>query len=111
MHSRCHAGGTRAAPKLIYPTSLRLVSCYDASVKRLGAYEAKTHLSRLLDEVERGETYTITKHGRPVALLVPAAGGSELTVAKAIAGLRRFRQGRRLDGIPLRELIGEDRRR
>ena len=43
-------------------------------MKRLGAYEAKTHLSRLLDEVEGGESFAITKHGRPVALLVPAAG-------------------------------------
>ena len=80
-------------------------------MKRLGAYEAKTHLSRLLDEVERGETFAITKHGRPVALLVPAAGGSDLSIKKAIAGLRRFRRGRKLQGVSLRELIAEDRRR
>ena len=80
-------------------------------MKRLGAYEAKTHLSRLLDEVERGETFAITKHGRPVALLVPAAGGSDLSISKAIAGLRRFRRGRKLAGVSLRELIAEDRRR
>ena len=80
-------------------------------MKRLGAYEAKTHLSRLLDEVEGGESFAITKHGRPVALLVPAAGGSQLSVAKAIAGLRRFRSGRRLGDVSLRELIAEDRRR
>ena len=80
-------------------------------MKRLGAYEAKTHLSRLLDEVERGQTYAITKHGRPVALLVPAAGGSDLSIAKAITGLRRFRKGRTLEGVSLRELIDEGRRR
>jgi prevent-host-death family protein len=77
----------------------------------MGAYEAKTHLSRLLDDVEAGESYAITKHGRPVALLVPAAGGSPLSVAKAITGLRRFRSGRRLGNVSLRELIAEDRRR
>jgi prevent-host-death family protein len=38
----------------------------------VGAYEAKTHLSALLDRVERGETVTITRKGRPVARLVPA---------------------------------------
>lgn len=38
-------------------------------MKTLGAYEAKTHLSRLLDEVERGEGFVITRHGRPVAVL------------------------------------------
>jgi prevent-host-death family protein len=80
-------------------------------MKRLGAYEAKTHLSRLLVEVEGGESFAITKHGRPVALLVPAAGGTQLSVSKAIAGLRRFRTGRRLGDISLRELITEDRRR
>jgi prevent-host-death family protein len=80
-------------------------------MKRLGAYEAKTHLSRLLDEVEGGESFAITKHGRPVALLVPAAGGTQLSVAKAIAGLRRFRRDRRLGDVSLRDLIAEDRRR
>lgn len=37
----------------------------------VGAYEAKTHLPRLLDEVEGGKTITITKHGREVARLIP----------------------------------------
>jgi prevent-host-death family protein len=36
-----------------------------------GAFDAKTHLSQLLDRVEKGERITITKHGRPVACLVP----------------------------------------
>ena len=38
----------------------------------IGAFEAKTHLSELLNRVEQGEHITITKHGRPVARLVPA---------------------------------------
>lgn len=37
----------------------------------VGAFEAKTHLSALLQKVEKGEVVTITKHGRPVARLVP----------------------------------------
>lgn len=37
----------------------------------MGAFEAKTHLSELLNRVEAGESVTITKHGRPVAQLVP----------------------------------------
>lgn len=37
----------------------------------VGAYEAKTHLARLLDRVARGETLTITRRGHPVARLVP----------------------------------------
>lgn len=42
-------------------------------VKEVGAFEAKTHLSRLLDEVAGGETIYITKHGKRVAELRPPA--------------------------------------
>jgi prevent-host-death family protein len=80
-------------------------------MKKLGAYEARTHLARLLDEVERGESYAITKHGRTVAILAPVRDGrTTLTVEKAIAGLRRFRRGRTLGGTTLRELIEDGRR-
>lgn len=37
----------------------------------VGAFEAKTQLSRLLEDVARGKIVTITKHGRPVAVLAP----------------------------------------
>ncbi len=40
-------------------------------IKKVGAYEAKTHLPALLKEVERGREIIITKHDRPVARLVP----------------------------------------
>lgn len=40
-------------------------------MENIGAYEAKTHLPRLLERVVRGESLTITRHGRPVARLVP----------------------------------------
>ena len=42
-------------------------------MERIGAYEAKTHLPKLLDRVAQGER-TITRHGKPVARLVPVAG-------------------------------------
>ena len=41
-------------------------------MRTIGAYDAKTHLPRLLDEVAAGESITITKHGRPVARRVQA---------------------------------------
>ncbi len=40
-------------------------------MRTVGAYEAKSHLSELLDEVAAGETITITKRGEPVAILSP----------------------------------------
>ncbi|MFY4731014.1 type II toxin-antitoxin system Phd/YefM family antitoxin, partial [Nitrospira sp. BLG_2] len=40
----------------------------------IGAFEAKTHLSALLERVSKGETITITRHGVPAAMLVPVEG-------------------------------------
>ena len=40
-------------------------------METIGAFEAKTHLPQLLERVARGESLTITKHGKPVARLVP----------------------------------------
>jgi prevent-host-death family protein len=39
----------------------------------INVYAAKTNLSRLLEQVERGEEIVITRHGKPVARLVPMA--------------------------------------
>jgi prevent-host-death family protein len=77
---------------------------------RVGAYEAKTHLSRLLDRVAKGERITITKHGLPVAVLMPAPGRDQRPPLEVIAELRRFRSGRTLGGTPLRDMIEEGRR-
>ena len=76
----------------------------------VGAFEAKTHLSHLLDQVERGETVVITRHGRPVARLVPVAGSSMDDRRQAIAQLKELRKGQTLGGLPLRELIDQGRR-
>ncbi|MEW6264357.1 MAG: type II toxin-antitoxin system prevent-host-death family antitoxin [Thermodesulfobacteriota bacterium] len=76
----------------------------------IGAYEAKTHLPRLLERVARGEKITITKHGAPVAVLQPPASASKQPQKEVIQQLRQFRAGRRLDGLTIRELIEEGRR-
>lgn len=77
---------------------------------RVGAYEAKTHLPALLERVEHGESFTITRHGRPIAELRPVRDGAALTVDEAIAGLRAFRARRSLDGVSVRDLIEDGRR-
>jgi prevent-host-death family protein len=76
----------------------------------VGAYEAKTHLSELLERVAKGEKITITKHGVPVAMLVPPPTTKSSDVRAAIEELRRLRKGRTLGGITIRELIEEGRR-
>ena len=77
-------------------------------MKQIGVHEARTQLSRLLDEVERGETITITRHGLPIARLVPVRG-RQRSVKEAIAALKAFRQGHTLGDITIKELIEEGR--
>jgi len=60
--------------------------------------------------VERGETVTITRHGRPVARLVPV-GVPHRSAPDVIDDILEFRKGNRLDGLTTRELIDEGRRR
>jgi prevent-host-death family protein len=79
-------------------------------MKHVGVYDAKTNLAKLLDEVERGETVTITRHGRPVAKLVPVTGANKRTVEETIQAIREFRRGRSLGGLNIKELIEEGRR-
>lgn len=49
----------------------------------IGAFDAKNMLSALLDRVERGEEIVITRHGKPVARLVPNEGGADRSQARA----------------------------
>ena len=80
-------------------------------MRSVGAYEAKTHLPRLLDEVSRGETIIITKHGVPVARLMPPEEASHPDVEEIIRAIRELReQIKPLKGVTIRELIEEGRR-
>lgn len=74
----------------------------------VGIYEAKTHLSQLVDEVAAGKTITITRHGVPVAVLCPP-DRVRRSPAEAAAALMKFRESHRLDGITIQELIDESR--
>lgn len=77
---------------------------------RIGAFEAKTNLSRLLRRVEAGERFVITKHGRPVAELISFRPADPDKIQVAIDDLKAFRKTRRLDGLGIREMIDEGRR-
>jgi prevent-host-death family protein len=78
-------------------------------MRTIGAYEAKTHLAQLLDDVGRGETITITRHGVPVAELRPVATVGERRPADVIASLRNARRGVTLGAVGIRALIDEGR--
>jgi prevent-host-death family protein len=79
-------------------------------METVGSYEAKTHPSALLDRVAQGKQITITRHGVPVAMLVPASAPQKMDVRQAIEAMLESRKGCRLDGLSIREMIEEGRR-
>lgn len=72
----------------------------------VGAFDAKTHLSELLERVARGEEITITRRGRPIARLVPVApqGMRAGTPGDVVRQLKILREGNRLGGLSVRKL-------
>ena len=79
-------------------------------MKTVGAYEARTHLSKLLNEVSRGERITITRHGVPVAILAPCEEGKQIDYEKVWEEFSKLRKGRTLGDLTIREMIDEGRR-
>jgi prevent-host-death family protein len=81
------------------------------STYQVGAYEAKTHFSELLERVESGQEVTITRHGLAIARLVPIKPKSTLESRRAaIAAMRILAQGNSLQGLKIKDLINEGRR-
>lgn len=84
-------------------------------MKHVGMFEAKTNLSALVEEVEKGGTVVITRHGKPVAKLVPAQ--AELTpeeIARRTEALRALRENAnklKINATPeeIKEWINEGR--
>lgn len=75
-----------------------------------GAFEAKTHLSTLLDRVAEGEEVIITKHGKPVARLVSAACIDQARVNDAFEKLKRLRKQTTFGGLSWQQLRDTGRR-
>lgn len=79
-------------------------------MKTVGAFEAKTHLTELLQRAAKGETISITRRGIPVAKLTPPDGGKEADARSLADSIRQFRKGATLGKITIKELIDEGRR-
>ena len=79
-------------------------------MQRMGAFEAKTHFSSLLDQVERGEEFIITKHGHPVAKLVSVKSNQRKQVHQAIQRLKTFSESNTLGDLDWKQLRDEGRR-
>jgi prevent-host-death family protein len=79
-------------------------------MSEVGVFEAKTHLPRLLERVQKGERFVITKHGHPVAELVPFRKRDPDKIRAAINNLKAFQKTHGLGGLSVREMIEEGRK-
>jgi prevent-host-death family protein len=79
----------------------------------MGFYEARTHLSELLDDIAKGKRVLITRRGKPAALLCPPPKQDQRDVHRVVREMLAFREreGPTLGGhVSIRELIEEGRR-
>lgn len=77
----------------------------------VGTFDAKTHLSELLDRVANGDEITITRNGKPIARLVPVDAASASERREVARRIDKARRGVKLGpGLTLRKLIDEGRR-
>ncbi len=72
-------------------------------MREIQASDAKTHLPQLLDDVERGESLVITRHGRPIARLTPEVDRRREETDQAIAAITALR--RRTGKVTVAELL------
>ncbi|OGQ33477.1 MAG: prevent-host-death protein [Deltaproteobacteria bacterium RIFCSPHIGHO2_12_FULL_43_9] len=79
-------------------------------MKKIGSYQAKTNLPKLLEKVSKGEEFTITKHGVPVAQLIPISRAKRRDMQSSIEKVLKFRGDRSLGGLNVRDLIKEGRK-
>jgi prevent-host-death family protein len=86
--------------QLLYTSTSR----FDWSIMQtIQASEAKTKFLRILDEVERGASVVVTRHGKPVARIIPEAEVGRERVERAIEGMRALRQ--RIGKMSLEEIL------
>jgi len=80
--------------------------------QQIGAFEAKTHFSQIIDKVEHGADYIVTKRGKPVAKIIPFQKEKEMTWEEILAGFKELRKHYR--GKPgsfnIREAIEDGRK-
>ncbi len=76
----------------------------------IGSFDAKAKLSALLREVQRGQRYTITLRGRPVADLVPSGSAIREDAHAAVESMRKIHKVRGVSAENISECIVEGRR-
>lgn len=79
-------------------------------MQSIGAFEAKTHFSALLDQVAKGEQIIITKHGHPVAKLISIKATDKSRIRDTILKLKEFSKSNTLNGLDWKTLRDEGRK-
>ena len=78
-------------------------------MKKISAFDAKTHLSQLLRDAESGQSYLIVRRGKPVARLEPVETSDGRDFSRLAAAFREVRKSVR-GSFNVRALINEGRR-
>lgn len=77
----------------------------------VGVSFARAHLPELLQKIEAGDEITITRHGTPIARLVPVNRGQTVADRRdAIERIKKLRDGLALNGLKIADLVREGRR-
>ena len=79
-------------------------------MREIGTFEAKTHLSALLDEVARGVEVVITRRGVAIARLIPAGSPRSAGTGDPIARAKAFSKRQTLGRLSWKKLRDEGRR-
>jgi prevent-host-death family protein len=76
-------------------------------LREVQASVAKTHFSQLLDEVERGQTIVILRHGQPIARIVPDEKGRQQRARQAIENIQKLGEQirRETGGATIEEIL------
>ena len=75
------------------------------AAESVSAYDAKTHLPKLSERAERGERFIITRHGRPVAQLVPYQPDDRSALEQSLADVARRRARLGTKGVRLKDVL------
>ena len=80
-------------------------------METVGITRAKMYFAKLLERVSRGEMFTLTKHGVPMALLVPIGSPrKKLAHGEIVQGMRSLRKKIKTNKMNVRQMIEEGRR-
>lgn len=88
--------------QLVYYTSYM-------KTKTIGSFDAKTHLSKILSNVEKGEVYVITKRGKPVAKIVPYTKSENINIEEIFHKFENIRTSIN-KSVNIKEYIKEGRK-